>query len=94
MFAMDSNRSTTEEAAMTAGMHTRRELAHRVNNGIEVWLYWERVGDTLTVEVYDLKLDEYFELDVPRDRALDAFRHPFAYRAAAQARDARQLLAA
>jgi hypothetical protein len=23
--------------------------------------------------------DEFFECDVPRSRALDAFRHPFAY---------------
>ena len=30
-------------------------------------------------------MDEFFELDVPRDRALDAFHHPYAYLARAQA---------
>jgi hypothetical protein len=83
-----------KETAMTARMTTRRELAHRTNDGIEVWLYWEKVGDTLTVEVYDQKLDEYHQLDAPRDRALEVFRHPFAYLAALETRDAGQPLAA
>ena len=79
---------------MSTTSKTRRELAHRVSNGIEVWLYWERVGDTLTLEVYDAKCEEYFEVEVPRHRALDAFRHPFAYRAAAEALEFGELLAA
>jgi hypothetical protein len=79
---------------MTAQITPRRELAHRTNDGIDVWLYWEKVGDTLIVEVYDQKLDEYYELEAPRDRALDVFRHPFAYLATLEARDAGQPLAA
>jgi hypothetical protein len=74
--------------------HKRRELAHRASNGIEVSLFWDKVGDTLTLEVYDAKTDEYFELDVPRDRALDAFHHPYAYLAATDALDFGELLAA
>jgi hypothetical protein len=31
------------------------------------------------VEVYDERRDEFYTCDVPRNRALDAFRHPFAY---------------
>lgn len=73
---------------------TRRELAHRAGNGIEVWLYWEKVGDSLSLEIYDHKLEEYFEVEVPRERALDAFHHPFAYVARADALEARQLFAA
>jgi len=61
----------------------KRELAHRASNGVSVWLFWAQVGDTLTVEVYDERQDEFFELDVPRDRALDAFHHPYAYLAMA-----------
>jgi hypothetical protein len=57
----------------------RHELAHRAADGIEVSLYWTRVGDLLTLEVYDTRTEERFELEVPRHRALDAFRHPFAY---------------
>jgi len=66
---------------------TAQELAHRVSNGVSVSLFWRSVGDVLTVEVYDERTDDYFELDVPRDRALDAFHHPYAYRASAQARE-------
>jgi hypothetical protein len=79
---------------MSTTTFKRRELAHRVNNGIEVSLYWDKVGDTLTLEVYDAKLDEYFELEVPRARALDAFHHPYAYLAAAETRELDELLAA
>jgi len=63
----------------------RRELAHRVSKGVSVSLFWDSVGDRLALEVYDETTDEHFELDVPRDRALDAFHHPYAYRARAQA---------
>ena len=62
----------------------RRELAQRTSNGVTVSLYWDSVGDFLSLEVYDEAQDEYFELAVPRDRALDAFHHPYAYRAKAE----------
>jgi hypothetical protein len=77
-----------------SGSTVRRELAHRVSNGVSVSLYWDSVGDTLSLEVYDETCDEYFELDVPRDRALDAFHHPYAYRARAQALEIFEPLAA
>ena len=63
----------------------RRELAHRVNDGIEVSLFWEKVGDVLSLELYDGKTEEHFAIEVPRDRALEAFRHPYAYIAASTA---------
>jgi hypothetical protein len=59
----------------------RRELAHRKADGIEVTLLWDASDDTVTVEVFDAGTDESFEIGVPRDRALDAFHHPFAYAA-------------
>ena len=65
----------------------RRELAHRANNGIEVSLFWEKVGDVL-------KTDEFFELEIPRDRAMDAFHHPYAYLGAHEAAEVTELLAA
>jgi hypothetical protein len=83
-----------KEGTMTTTPIKRRELAHRSSNGIDVSLYWDKVGDTLSLEVYDAKSDEVFELDVPRDRALDAFHHPYAYLAAADARTSVRLLAA
>jgi hypothetical protein len=79
---------------MTSTTFTRRELAHRVTNGLVVALYWDKVGDTLALEVYDPTTEEYFELDVPRDRAMDAFHHPYAYLAAAESSSAPETLAA
>jgi hypothetical protein len=79
---------------MSTTTFTRRELAYRANDGIEVSLYWDTVGDTLSLEVFDAKSEERFEIGVPRDRALDAFRHPYAYLGAAEAYTAGETLAA
>ena len=59
----------------------RRELAHRAADGIEVTLLWNRVDDTVAVEVVDHAAEQAFEVLVPRDCALDAFHHPYAYAA-------------
>lgn len=56
-----------------------RELAHRVNDGIEVSLCWNETTNRVTVKVHDARFDEAFELEVDGRRALDAYRHPFAY---------------
>jgi hypothetical protein len=72
-----------QETTMSAVEYKQRELAHRSSNGIEVSLFWTKVGNILTVEVFDTKSDEFFALEVPSDKALDAFHHPYAYRAAA-----------
>jgi hypothetical protein len=58
---------------------TKRELALRLNDGIHVSLFWNTIGDVLTLEVYDERCDELYECSVASNRALDAFRHPFAY---------------
>ena len=59
----------------------RRELAHRSADGIEVRLLWRASDDALAIEVFDRGADQVFELPVARDRALDAFYHPYAYAA-------------
>ena len=79
---------------MSTTAHTNRELAHRVNGGIEVSLFWDKVGDVLSLEVYDAKTEEHFALEVPRDRALEAFRHPYAYIAASGREALDEILAA
>lgn len=66
------------------GTH-KRELAHRASDGVSVSLFWESVGDSILIEVYDERGGDYFELPVPRDRALEAFHHPYVYRALAEA---------
>ena len=61
-----------------------KELAHRTSDGIEVSLYWNERANRVTVKVYDARSDEDFEFEVDGRRALDAYRHPFAYAAAEQ----------
>jgi hypothetical protein len=59
----------------------RRELAHRSSDGIEVTLLWCACHDTVAVQVSDPGRDNPFEVVVPREHALDAFYHPYAYAA-------------
>jgi hypothetical protein len=62
----------------TISIESRRELAHRSSNGIDVRLYWNPTDDGVTVTVVDT-LGAAFELDVAPQHALDAFYHPYAY---------------
>jgi hypothetical protein len=62
-----------------------RELAHRSADAVEVSLFWHEIDDTVALRVHYPSLDEHVELEVPRDRALDAFQRPEAYLAAAKA---------
>ena len=72
---------------MAATKTHRMELAHRESAGIAVSLFWSPDGKTITVEVIDLRTDEYFALDVAPELALDAFHHPFAYLAGVEGRE-------
>ena len=67
---------------MTAARATRRELAHRASNGIEVSLYWDEPSNTVTVEIFDAHLEEGLAFGVEAAEALDAFHHPYALAAA------------
>ena len=67
-----------KEQAGELVVQPRRELAHRVSGGIEVALYWSPLDDSTTVEVWDAVSDETLVFDVPPERALEAFYHPFA----------------
>jgi hypothetical protein len=58
-----------------------KELAYRQNDGIDVTLLWHSDDDSVVVSIHDAKSDYAFEVGVPRDKALDAFYHPFAYAA-------------
>jgi len=60
---------------------TLRELDHRANDGIDVWLLWRSTDGRLLVAVADAERDEGFMLDVEDGQnALDVFHHPYAYR--------------
>jgi hypothetical protein len=66
---------------MTSATPTPRELAARHNNGLHVLLLWHPRENEVTVSVDDTRAGEHFEVAVARDRALDAYYHPFAYAA-------------
>jgi hypothetical protein len=57
------------------------ELDRREGDGIAVSLLWRKAANIVSVAVYDERTGEDFELVVAPDRALDAFRHPYAYAA-------------
>jgi len=73
--------SVRVEATDTAAfLHGRglRELAYRVSGGMEIRLYWNADEDSTSVEVWQPASGELLLLEVPRERALEAFYHPFA----------------
>lgn len=55
-----------------------RELAYRVSGGLELRLYWDADEDSTHVEIWQPDSGEHLLLEVPRERALEAFYHPFA----------------
>jgi hypothetical protein len=57
----------------------RRELASRVSGGMEITLYWWAGDNSTSVEVWQPDSGETLAFDVPPERALDAFYHPFAH---------------
>jgi hypothetical protein len=63
---------------MLLRMH--HELAQREDDGIRVRLVWDADRDQVIVRYRDHRTGEAFDVDVPNDEALEAFRHPNAYR--------------
>jgi hypothetical protein len=70
-------------AVMNAHTCTKspRELAVREDDGLAVVLLWDPCENAVTVSVADDRTGDHFEFAVDRQRALDAFYHPFAYAA-------------
>jgi hypothetical protein len=58
---------------------SRRELARRVNGGLEITLFWDRRDNSTSIELYHAATDQTISFRVPPGRALDAFHHPFAH---------------
>ena len=56
-----------------------RQLADRVNDGLYVQLLWHPADDAVSVAVDDRRTGDFFQGPVPRDKALFAFNHPFAF---------------
>src|SRR5207247_6476092 len=67
---------------MTTTTITRRtELARRRSAGIDVYLFWNKPTNRVTVGVIDARTDDGFQFEVDGRHALDAFNHPYAYAA-------------
>jgi hypothetical protein len=62
--------------------HTRKELAHRSSDGMDVTLIWVQSDgeDQAVVCVSDRREGAYFEIPTERYLALEVYYHPFAYR--------------
>jgi hypothetical protein len=79
------NEPLTETTAEKAALHPvpspahSRELARRLSGGIEVTLYWSPDDNTTSVETSQPATEEALLFNVPRERALDAFYHPFSH---------------
>jgi hypothetical protein len=59
--------------------HPHRELARRVNGGIEVTLYWNADDNSTSVEIWQPATEETLLFTVAKEQALEAFHHPFAH---------------
>lgn len=55
------------------------ELDHRVGDGLEVTLLWNRSNGSVWLGLYDSREDTQQLLAVDPAKAMDAFEHPFAY---------------
>ncbi len=61
---------------------TLRELDHRHNDGIDVWLLWREADNRVLVSVADARTGNRFTIEVPEgEPVLDFFHHPYAYAA-------------
>ncbi len=62
--------------------HTRKELAHRSSDDMDVTLIWvlNDGEDEAVVCVCDRREGAYFEIPTKPYLALDVYYHPFAYR--------------
>ena len=63
---------------MVTPMH--HELAQRNEDGIVVRLIWDEGNDQVLVRYKDTRTGDAFSIQVPNAEALEAFRHPNAYR--------------
>ena len=59
-----------------------RELAERVAGGTLMRLLWRQGTRDLWVEVYEPEFDVTIVIPAKPERALETFRHPYAYAAA------------
>jgi len=57
------------------------ELADRHSSDLDVSLFWSRISGRLWVDVKHLRSGRVARIKATPEKALDVFRHPFAYAA-------------
>ena len=77
---MTSMESETEPLMLEQSEYAPVDLCERSHSGLTVILYWLKATNSIHICLIDeYKQDtEFFQ--VPNDKALDAFRHPYAYK--------------
>lgn len=64
----------------TESLISMRELDSRLLDGLHVRLWWDPEASLVWVSVLDTRSGDAFSVEVKEgQRALDVFRHPFAY---------------
>jgi hypothetical protein len=58
-----------------------RELAQRRTGSVEVLLLWYPISNKVEILIHDTSSEEDFGFRVPPGKAMEAFRHPYAYAA-------------
>jgi hypothetical protein len=58
------------------------ELAQRSEDGLTVRLLWDALRNQVVLRYRDRRTGDAFVADIPNAKALAAFHHPNAYRAA------------
>jgi len=58
---------------------TIRELARRLSGTEEILLLWYPTTEQVAICIRDIATGASFHREVARGRAMDAFRHPYAY---------------
>lgn len=57
-----------------------RELMYREPlDGLEKFLFWHSDNNTLSIIIRDEREKRMYAFQVPNDKGLEAFAHPFAY---------------
>ena len=56
-----------------------RDLASRINSGVEVTLFWNEHTGALIISVWNSESDKHMQFVSEPDKALHAFYHPYTY---------------
>jgi len=71
--------ATDRPSASKFGSEPSRELAQRLNGGVEVLLLWHPELDLVELCLHDIATGEELQIEVAPGDANDAFYHPYAY---------------